>query len=422
MIKILHRYIGRSVMFTFITTLLVMIGILCLGNLLRIADLIVKGMNPSLIFRFLFFLIVSLLQESIPMAVLTATLLVLGRLSSDNEINAMRASGVGLRTVAAPIVFLGAVLTLLCIHLNNTAIPNYCFATRKLKAQIGLQDPELLLEPGEFVKLPGYSISVQAKKSGYLHNVWIYQYQRGKLTSTIFARRAKIETPPKKESFFLHLYDGSIDEYDQNNPQISTRTVFGYLKQPIDLTALFEEEKATDKDKRTKDMTQTELLRNRHQLLDQFAEALRHLRALLSSRGIALDGALPSPQQLNRMKAVDLGGEKDNTRRDILVKNLEGMRSMISQVTTEMHKRLSLSIACLSFVLVGIPLAIKAHRSEKSIGMAISLILIFLFYIFTLYAKAVAEAPERYPHLIIWIPNVIYVAAGTAWMIRFSRI
>jgi lipopolysaccharide export LptBFGC system permease protein LptF len=169
-------------------------------------------------------------------------------------------------------------------------------------------------------------------------------------------------------------------------------------------------------------MTQTELLRNRHQLLDQFAEALRHLRALLSPRGIALDGALPSPQQLNRLKAVDLGGEKENTRRDILVKRLEGTRSMISQVTTEMHKRLSLSVACLSFVLVGIPLAIKAHRSEKSIGMALSLILIFLFYIFTLYAKAVAESPERYPHLIIWIPNVIYIAAGTFWMIRFSRI
>jgi lipopolysaccharide export system permease protein len=420
MFKILHRYIGRSVLITFIATLLVMIGILCLGNLLQIADLIVKGMDPALIGKFLFFLIISLLQESIPMAMLTATLLVFGRLSSDNEITAMRACGVGLRTVTAPVLFLGAALTLVSIHLNNTAIPNYNLATRKLKAQIGLKDPELLLEPGEFIKLPGYSISVESKKSGYLRNVWIYQYEEGKLASAIFAQRAKIETGPGREGFGLHLYDGSIDEYDRDNPQISTRTVFGYLKQPIDLTALFEEEKEIDRDKRTKDMTQEELLRYRSQMVDQYGEAINHLKGLLGQRGAAL-GDSPSLRQLERLRAVDLGSDAA-PQKDILLKRLEGLRAMISQVTTEMHKRLSLSAACLAFVLIAIPLGIKAHRSEKSIGMAISLILIFIFYIFILYAKAVADLPERYPHLIIWIPNALYVVAGTCWIVRFSRI
>jgi len=421
MIKVLHRYIGQSVLITFIATLLVMIGILCLGNLLQIADLIVKGMDPALIGRFLFFLIISLLQESIPMAVLTATLLVFGRLSSDNEITAMRACGVGLRTMTAPVIFLGAALSLLSVHLNNTAIPNYCFATRKLKAQIGLKDPELLLEPGEFIKLPGYSISVEAKKGGYLHNIWIYQYEEGKLASAIFARRAQIETGEGREGFGLHLYDGSIDEYDRDNPQISTRTVFGYLKQPIDLTTLFEEEKEIDKDKRTKDMTRVELLQNRQQMLDQHAQALAHLQMLLGKRGPVLTG-LPSSRRLERLRTIDLHSAEANTRRDILIKHLEGLRAMISQVTTEMHKRLSLSAACLVFVLIAIPLGIKAHRSEKSIGMAISLILIFVFYIFILYAKAVADTPERHPHLIIWIPNILYLMAGGFWMARFSRI
>ncbi len=421
MFKILHRYIGRSVLFTFIATLLVMIGILCLGNLLQIADLIVKGMDPTLIGRFLGFLIVSLLQESIPMAILTSTLLVFGRLSSDNEITAMRACGVGLPTMTFPVIALGVALTFVSIYLNNTAIPNYSLATRKLKAQIGLKDPELLLEPGEFIKLPGYAISVEAKRGGYLHNVWIYQYREGKLASAIFARRAKIDSGADRSSFGLHLYDGSIDEYDPKNPQISTRTTFGYLKQPIDLTSFLEEEKEIEADKRTKDMTRIELLRNREEMLLQHAEALGQLRALLMGRAAVPDGR-PSLRQLMRWRAIDLGSDRENTHRDILVKHLEGLRSMISQVTTEMHKRLSLSTACLAFVLIAIPLAIKAHRSEKSIGMAISLVLIFVFYIFILYAKAVADSPERYPQLVIWIPNLVYLATGAVWMARFSRI
>lgn len=366
--KILHKYIGKSLLVTFIVTLLVMIGILCLGNLLKIADLIVKGLDAGLLFKFFFFLIISLLQYAIPMAILTATLLVFGRLSADNEITGMRAGGIGLATITAPVFFLAALLTFFCLYLHNTAIPNYNFAIRKLKTQIGLQDPEFLLEPGERVKLPGYEIYVKEKKDGVYHQVLIHQYEEERRISAIFAERASITREPGQEGFTLKLYEGTLDEYDKKNPQISTHTTFGELDYPINLKALYE--KPGKISKRTKDMTRPELRQARRQLV-----------------------------LLNRTA-----------------------RSKVSKMTTELHMRLSLSLACLSFVIISIPLAIKAHRSEKSIGMALSLVLIFIFYIFIAYAKAVAEYPERYPQFIIWIPNILYGGLGMFWIAKFTRI
>jgi len=365
--KILYRYLGKNLLITFLATLLVMIGILCVGNLIKIVDMVVKGMDLILLGKFLWFIIIRLLQYAIPMAILTATLLVFGRLAADNEITAMRASGVGMGTITRPVFFIGFFLTLIAIYLNNNAIPNHNFASRQLRKQFGLQDPELLLEPGEFIKLPGYAISIQDKKNDHLENITIYQYQSGKLISAITAKQARIENRAEKKKFIVHLYDGIFDEYDQDNPHVSTRTSFEYLQQALELGELFEEANIS---KRTKDMTRSELLRSRDELM---------------------------------------GMGKD-------------MKAMISQITTELHKRLSLSLACFSFVLIGIPLAIKTHRGEKSIGMSISLILIFVFYLFVLYSKAVAESPRYYPQLIVWIPNILYGGSGIFLMLKVTRI
>ena len=64
--KILHRYIGKSLLLTIFTTVLIMIGVLCMGNLLKIADLIAKGVDPLLLGKFIWFLIVKMMQYALP--------------------------------------------------------------------------------------------------------------------------------------------------------------------------------------------------------------------------------------------------------------------------------------------------------------------------------------------------------------------
>ncbi len=476
--KILHRYILVSVTGTFLITLLVLIGILCLGNLLKIADLILRGMNPVLILKFFGFLVIRLLEYAIPMGILTAAILVFGRLSADNEITGMRACGIGLREIISPVIFLGLVLTLICLYLQNTAIPNYGFATRRLKARIGLQDPDALLQPGETISLPGYTINFDRKEDGYLHRVQINQYQRRELVSIIFAKMAAIELDREKESFNLKLIDGTVEEIvDRDNPQVRTTTSFGVFNYPISLEKLYASGEVADEDKRTKDMTSGELLNRRRELMEAKhtvakeleisrrelgnLAAIRQARENSAIRELAAAGlilfpssaSLSLPYHQNFWPGELFSAKMDTVRNmaDPLVRSLAtfqtdqlgrstadlaqkrnylqrlsekrlNFQEEISLYTTEFQKRLSLSAACLSMIFISIPLAIKSRRGEKTIGMALSLALIFVFYIFVAYADAVGGEPGKFPYLIVWLPNLLFTVIGGFWMIKFTRI
>ena len=253
--KILHRYITNSLVITFLITLLVLIGILCLGNLLKVADLILNGMAPWLILRFFGLLIVKLLQYAIPVAILTSTLLVFGRLAADNEITAMRSCGVGLSTIITPVIGLAIFLTLFCLYLHNTAIPNYNFAIRSLRKEIGLTDPEVLLELGEAIDLPGYDINIQGgKKDGFYRKVIIKQLgTQDKPEMDIFAQKAEILSDPGQKGFTFKLYEGTISENTGPEDRNITYTTFGELDYPINLAKLYEEK--SNLKKRVKDMT-----------------------------------------------------------------------------------------------------------------------------------------------------------------------
>ena len=365
--KILHRYVGKSILLTIFSTVLVMIGVLCMGNLLKIADLIAKGVEPLLLGKFVWFLVIKMMQYALPMAILTGTLLVFGRLSADNEITAMRASGIGLMSIVYPVVLLGIMLTMLSLYLNTTVIPINTFAMRKLKYEFGLKDPSLLLEPGKSIRFADYDISIQGKDGGIFKTVLINQYEEQRLVRTIIAESATFINSPKGKDFILSLKNGTLEEYNNKNSQISTHTTFHELNYSLDMKAMY-----ADRDnirKRLYDMTFPELIRHRRTLLKWSAPA-----------------------------------------------------SEICEVTTELQESLSMGIACLAFVLVAIPLAIQAHRGSKSIGMAMSLVLLFFFYIFILYAEGVADQPGRYPYLVVWLPNLIYAGLGTFLIAKFTRI
>ena len=95
--KILKKYILREVFVMFLFSLIVFTFVLVTGNLVKLADLVInKGVDISKVGKLFLFLIPFLLSYTIPMSTLSATLLVFGRLSSDNEILALRANGVSL--------------------------------------------------------------------------------------------------------------------------------------------------------------------------------------------------------------------------------------------------------------------------------------------------------------------------------------
>jgi lipopolysaccharide export system permease protein len=87
---------------------------------------------------------------------------------------------------------------------------------------------------------------------------------------------------------------------------------------------------------------------------------------------------------------------------------------IISASLTEANMRYSFSFACITFCLVGIPLGVTAQRRETSVGFALSLIVATCYIVFIIFANTLNENPKAYPHLLMWIPNVIFIAVGAA--------
>ena len=93
----------------------------------------------------------------------------------------------------------------------------------------------------------------------------------------------------------------------------------------------------------------------------------------------------------------------------------------MSAARTEMSKRFSFSLASFCFALIGVPLAITAHRKETSVGFLLSLMVALTYFLFIIIANSRRENPHWHPELLMWVPNVLCLGFGGWLFLRMSR-
>src|SRR3989344_5105253 len=147
--KIIRTYMLKECLLPFFLSLSVLTCVFLLGNLMRLTNLVInKGVSLQAVGKMFFLYIPLLLGYTLPIACLTTVILTFSRFSADNEILAMRASGVHLRRLIWPLLTVGIILSLFSIVLNEKIIPYAHYEQRRLFKDLGAKNPTAALEAG----------------------------------------------------------------------------------------------------------------------------------------------------------------------------------------------------------------------------------------------------------------------------------
>ena len=332
-----------------------------LGNLIKIADLVInKGVDIFSVSKLLLYMVPFLLTYTLPISALTAVLLSLGRLSSDNEIVAIRASGINLIRLIIPLLVVGLILSLTLVFFNDRVVPYAHFATRKTLMEVGVKNPTAALEPGVFINsFEKYILFIYRIEDNKMFNVRIYQPEEGKPTRTIVAKRGEFIAIPEKSMVKLKLIDGTADEPDPENPtnfyKLNFKTYFISL-------SLANAGKKDNIGKKPKDMTIQEL--------NQEADKMKR------------SGIDPTP------------------------------------LITEIHGKIAMAFSCLVFILLGSSLAIITRRREKTVNFGFVFFIVGAFYLLFIGAETLSLQGILPPEIAMWLPNLILATIGTILTIK----
>ncbi|MCX8090443.1 MAG: LptF/LptG family permease [Verrucomicrobiae bacterium] len=383
--KTLHWYLTRQVLAALVMALLVFTFVLVLGNVLKeLIELLLHGRAPAgALLQAIGLLIPYLWVFALPTALLTATLLVFGRFSADQELTAVRASGVSLLSVLTPILLLSLLLCGLSALVNLEIAPRCRVAYKNLLATMKLDVASVQLPEGRFITdYPGYLFYIGRNRREQLQDVLVFASERGVVTRTLHAARGQLHLNPTNRQVIIELLN--VKGVDVAGGR---RVPFSAARVPI-LLDLNPAPRAAKKP-RLSDLT-----------FQQLRAELRELERQMQWPTSTPDA--PSPE------AGTTGA-------------LRPASELLSPIRVQMHRQVAFSFACFGFALVGVPLGVRLHRRETNVSFAVALVLLLVYYGLFVLAQSLDTRPEFAPHLLVWVPNFLFQAVGAVLLARANR-
>jgi lipopolysaccharide export system permease protein len=403
--KTLHLYVLRQAIATLVMTICVFAFILLLGNILReiLALLVNRQASLLVVIKAIGLLFPWIMAWVLPFALLTAMLLLFGRLSADNELTAIRASGISLLSLVTPLVLFALVMSGVCAWFNLKITPESRVTYKRLLLNVGLQNTDLLIAEDRFIdEIPGVILYVRKKSGDFLEDICIYQIDKDtrEISIRTTAAKARVTYDKPANQMLFQLENG--------------RTEVRELK----VVPLHEPSSALS----ATNLIGTNILGNilsnsgPGRVIATYKTPEWHEGGSFGASEFKLDlkeaKSSERPTRLSDMTFWQL--------RDEFAKRQEqGIET--SPVLVQMHQQIAFSFASFAFTLLAIPLGIRAHRRETSIGMALSLVLVGVYYSFLVLGEALKMRVHLHPHLIVWIPNLLFQTLGAVLLWRANR-
>lgn len=367
---IIHRYILKSLLIPFGLALFTFTFTFFIYRVFQLTEMVVnRGMFLSDVVKVFVYASPYFFMFTIPMAVLFSVILTFLKLSSDNEITALKAAGLSLYKILPPVYYLvglGFAMTLITatvlVPRGNTAMADLIFEMTSSRADVAIRE-RLFID--NFEGLAMYVEKVDPK-TRELRKVFVYDDRDPDVDAAIMAERGAMLRDPVKREVVLRLYDGAIDRLARN--WTSTQTIkFSTYDLKLNIRELAAARKTA----------------NRHRSEYKMGE--------LS----------------DRMKAATEAKKPRDYR----------------QYATIYHERLAIPFGCLVLGLIGVPLALQSNATgrAKSKGVFLGVAAFLVYYLLYSAFRGFGDQGLMPPAVSLWIPNLIFVLLVVTFIRRSAR-
>ena len=436
--RLLTRYILKQLFMPFIFSLIIIVFVLFTQFLLRAIDRFIgKGLDIGTIFEYLFLNLGWISALAVPMAVLVAALMAFGQFSEDNEITAMRASGISFTTIVRPALVMGLLISIILILFNSFIMPEMNFKARMLSGDIYRKRPDLNIEPGYFMDdLPSYSMIIKDKEGDVLKDVRIFSKGINETQTSIHSKTGQLSTID--DAIILDLYDGEIHELDLNDYGNYRRIEFDKHKITIPADDLFLNRRDTTS-RSDREMTIAMILEKRKSINDRLDIVKGRIGRALIRTG--MDSLVPPSLEASQLLlenyknafSADTSNSGDVIYRkekdiDVVSRQLTNEYNLLrsyakssNKYNVELHKKFSLPVASILFIMTGASLGVLFRKGGFTIATGLSFGFFLIYYILMIGGEDLADRTILTPMVGVWSPNIILLIIATYLMIHTVR-
>lgn len=352
--KIFSKYVCKQFFTYIILSLMLFTFILLMDKFFQLVNLFInKGINIFSILLLLLYSIPTILVLSMPMGIVTAGILTFGTMASDGEITAVRTSGISLKPVIMPIIFISLIIALLMIPFNYILAPSSQYAFRKKIMRIAFLNPALRIEESTLIEIHPYTLLCfnVNRKNRTLKEVIIYKEPTKDEPSLSITARSGTWHSTRDGKLILKLSNGTIMHQPEGKPD--KLSSLSFTKYTITLMA---------------------------------SKNLKNVSKNIES-----------------MTGVELKSE---------IKRLQEKKLPTNKLATRYYIRGALAGAIPVMILIGIPMGIRAENKGKTIGVGIGLGIIAIYYFLMVTGIKLSFNRLMSPLLGVWLSNIIVGLMG----------
>lgn len=439
-------FIVKELLLLFTGTFFICLFVYIMAFLFQKVDtLIGKGLDLVTMGKFFYYSALTMIPMSLPLSVLLASLIGFGNLGERFELTAIKAAGVSLIRIMMPLIFFASILAGISFYFQNVVGPQSTIKLYTLLFSIQQKSPELDIPEGVFYsQIPGYNVYVEHKdvKSGYLHNVMIYNFSKGFDNAVIvLADSAKLDMTAEKAHLLLQMYQGEQFENLTSQDMSLGATSIPYRRETfVHKTMLIDFDVNLN-------MMDNSVISQRAQTksMEAITHSIDSMQVICDSLGknfyeqskssyfqtpvvqpVAKD-ARPRVKNVDfeadfdRLSPADQKNVLQNAESQVsLAKNnleFNGYVLSDSQQNIRMHqiewwRKITLSLSCVVFFFVGAPLGAIIRKGGLGLPVIISVIIFLIYFILDTTGTKMGKDGTWEPWFGMWLSTIILAPLG----------